>query len=518
MKKYHKEFKMGIQLQIGNNAISSYKRLAYTPWHAIAEFIDNATQSYFDNKKALDESAGKIKPPLIVTIEYDLDNGVFRVTDNAMGMSYEELEKALIVANPPKNTSGRSKYGMGLKTAACWIGNFWTVKTKKLGETVEHLIEVDVEKIANGDNNLKYESRKKLPKETHYTIIEIKDHNRKFKGQTLGKIERFLGSMYRQDFRTQTMTLIWRGRELTWAEFDDRLLKAKDGNTYKKTFDFNIEEDGSTKRVTGWVGVLKEGSRSNAGFSILHSGRVVRGWPDSWRPETLYGQEQGSNDLVNQRLVGEIYLDDFDVSHTKDDILWLGEQEELVQEKLLETCQDYKEVAKTYRKGKDDLRKPSDLDTDAAVSALQKELESKEVKDILTTNPMLTKDLIENLFKSVEDYVTIKYQARFSIKIIEGLTVKVFIESDMSIAEPYVVIDSAKIDEVVVIINAAHPHWNQLDSASSILNYLRHCIYDGVAEWQARKFVGDLNPNTIKILKDRLLRLPLDIENNQNLN
>ena len=25
-----------------------------TPWHAIAEFVDNSTQSYFDNRQALD--------------------------------------------------------------------------------------------------------------------------------------------------------------------------------------------------------------------------------------------------------------------------------------------------------------------------------------------------------------------------------------------------------------------------------------------------------------------------------
>ena len=39
--------------------------------------------------------------------------------------------------------------------------------------------------------------------------------------------------------------------------------------------------------------------------------------------------------MVNQRLIGEIHLDDFIVSHTKDDILWLGNQEEAVEEGLL---------------------------------------------------------------------------------------------------------------------------------------------------------------------------------------
>ena len=44
---------MTIELLIGLDVISSYKRLAYTPWHAIAEFVDNSTQSFFDNMEDL---------------------------------------------------------------------------------------------------------------------------------------------------------------------------------------------------------------------------------------------------------------------------------------------------------------------------------------------------------------------------------------------------------------------------------------------------------------------------------
>ena len=125
---------MAIQLIIGPEAITSYRRLAYSPWHAIAEFVDNSTQSYFDNRAVLDEQMQKDEDRLLtVSIVYDKNNDLLRVADNAMGMSVLELEQALHVARPPANTSGRSKYGMGMKTAACWIGNKWTVTTKKLG-------------------------------------------------------------------------------------------------------------------------------------------------------------------------------------------------------------------------------------------------------------------------------------------------------------------------------------------------------------------------------------------------
>ena len=47
------------------------------------------------------------------------------------------------------------------------------------------------------------------------------------------------------------------------------------------------------------------------------------------------------NDLINQRFVGEIHLDEFSVSHTKDDIQWENDEEEKVEAKLKEECSDF---------------------------------------------------------------------------------------------------------------------------------------------------------------------------------
>ncbi|WP_176477728.1 hypothetical protein [Mesorhizobium sp. WSM3866] len=44
------------------------------------------------------------------------------------------------------------------------------------------------------------------------------------------------------------------------------------------------------------------------------------------------------------------------------------------------------------------------------------------------------------------------------------------------------------------------------------MNYFRHCVYDAVAEWQAQKLRSKLDSNTIKMLKDSLLRVSLLIE------
>lgn len=99
---------MAIQLRIGLDVISSYKRLAYTPWHAIAEFVDNSTQSYFNNENELWQVMRKVGDKLTVSIAYEKDMDILRISDNAMGMSFDELQVALTVALPPAKTDGRS--------------------------------------------------------------------------------------------------------------------------------------------------------------------------------------------------------------------------------------------------------------------------------------------------------------------------------------------------------------------------------------------------------------------------
>ena len=183
---------MPIQLEIGLNAIASYRRLDYEIWYALAEFVDNSTQSYLNHETVLKESYDRQGEGLEVRITYERQGAepMFRIVDNAMGMNYSELQQALRIAFPPANPNGRCRYGMGMKTASCWIGNRWTITTKKLGETIEYTVEIDVQKIENGDPELQTTTVENQDPETHYTRLEIFDHNREFKGRTIGKIKR----------------------------------------------------------------------------------------------------------------------------------------------------------------------------------------------------------------------------------------------------------------------------------------------------------------------------------------
>ena len=78
-----------MELKYGPEIISSYKRLAYQAWYALAEFVDNSTQAYFNNKAVLDRIYKETDTKLTVSISTGTDGrGEFiRITDNSIGMS-----------------------------------------------------------------------------------------------------------------------------------------------------------------------------------------------------------------------------------------------------------------------------------------------------------------------------------------------------------------------------------------------------------------------------------------------
>jgi hypothetical protein len=98
---------MTLKIEIGLNAIANYRRMSYEIWYALAEFVDNSTQSYFNNKQILDEAFAKDGEGLEVRITYERQGNdpVLRIVDNALGMNYAELEHALKIANPPADLS-----------------------------------------------------------------------------------------------------------------------------------------------------------------------------------------------------------------------------------------------------------------------------------------------------------------------------------------------------------------------------------------------------------------------------
>ena len=499
-----------VKIKFGYQNFSNYRRLSYKWWYAIAEFVDNSTQSYMNHKDEVDEALKNSGESFQVNIVRDED--FIRVSDNAMGMDKRDLATALIVGVPPVDATGRSRYGMGMKTAACWIGNEWTIRTSKLGSTERITVVVDVEKVASGDLIMPILVEEE-DADNHYTQIEIRKHNRALAGRTIGKVKQYLSSIYRFDISSEQMQLLYDGETLEWKQFkEEDFLKRKDGTSYMDDYIFEVDTPQGKKIVEGWVGVLKNGSRSKAGFSIFHRRRLIKGWPDSWRPEAIFGAG-GRNDLINQRLVGEVNLEDFEVSHTKDEINWHLDEEDAVEQGLKEACVTYIDAARKARRGTME-HGPKQPQIDAAVKALEEELASPEfIEKLSLENVMPPEEVVDQMNENVLSTASTHVPSFFVT--IDDIVVKVYLDEYLSINDPYFVNDSKPGDEVLVVINTQHPHWQMLEGENAVTNYLRHCVYDAIAEDRATR-KQRLDSDTIKLLKDGYLRVPFEIIQSEN--
>ena len=486
-----------LEFQIDSSAILNYKRLDYSFWFAIAEYVDNSTQSYLNNKEKLDKQFTKDNESLEVKIIYDNKQDTLSIRDNAMGMDYQELIYALQMGKPPKINTGRSEFGMGLKTASCWIGDTWSVRTKKLGQEEEIEFTFDVEKVSKGDVALK-DIRRKKPIEDHYTIIEIQKMHQKIAGPTITKTKNYLASMYRVDIKEKSLSLKWGDEPLS---YDANLifLKAQNGEEFKREFDFKIGKH----RVSGWGAILENGGRAKAGFAIIRRNRVIVGQPTAWRPSTIFGQEGGSNDLINQRLVGEIHLDDFMVSHTKNAILFQGEEEHEIEEKLREEFSTYLDIARDarYRKTKIALETIT-----MGLAAAVEQMQSPEFIDAVSLNEVLPQNLIEAENQPVIESMKTG-EATHTLKF-SGFEAKIFLKHELSPSDPYFLPYYSPNDrEIRVAINTKHPFFTgNIDDTNDVMIYCVLSCLDAIAEWKCLQKTGEINSKTVNNIKNDLMK------------
>ena len=377
-----------INIRPTTSVYATYKNIRYDPWTAIAEFVDNSTQSYYDNKERLENT--KYWKGLEVDIEYSNDESCgdkLIIRDNAFGMDFNDFQRAIILDSRPAKTS-RSEFGMGLKTAACWFGTCWSVETAALGSGIKYRTEVDVNHLATYKNEeLVVEEIPCHPSE-HGTTITIWNLNRKLSGRQIGKTKDQLRGIYRTDIRSGDVCIRYNSEALEYI--DPKLLTEtlSDGTEkiWRKDIDFTFEFNGEMKRVYGFIGLLDEGSTSKAGFTLIRFGRViVGGYGGAYRPEEIFDT---SNSYVYQRLFGELNLDGWRVTQTKDAFDLYGGLEDILIEKLLDECLEFKQKAKTYRK------RDKSFTIDTGTKILAGEMSKKGVINEVSVSPIPTESAV----------------------------------------------------------------------------------------------------------------------------
>ena len=313
-----------VSIAIGTTMFARYADLPNTVSHAIAEFIDNALQSYRNNKDYFQSTNPDFR--FKVTIDFDWntdDNRAHKITisDNAGGLNFASFQKAFMTAETPEDNKGLNEFGMGMKTAAGWLGDKWSVRTSAIGESVERFYEFDLQYVLENDvKELPYEEISSS-ESFHYTIVTIEAPTKNSPSQkSIEKIKLELASIYRQSLRANEMDLFVDGEPLSFDEYpilEAPFAKTPNGDRiyWRKEIEFQFRK----YRAKGFIAILKDINNTQNGLVLLRRGRVIVGAETDGRyfPKTIFGSQ---GNFRFKRLFGEIELEGFDVSFNKNDI------------------------------------------------------------------------------------------------------------------------------------------------------------------------------------------------------
>lgn len=320
-----------VSIRPGVGMLGLFPHMRYKPWYALGELVDNSLQSYLSNRDRLRDVEG---PDYRLKVEITLsrtEGGLIEIRDNAAGISMADWPRAFLVAEPPSDATGLSQFGVGMKAACCWFAKEWALHTTHLGEDHIRSVVFNVPEIIAARNEELAASDDPTDWRSHFTTLRLWNLHRVPQTRTIGKMREYLGAIYRQFLRNEDIELLFNGEPVGFTE--PRILVAPRWDTpeaepvvWRKDVDIRLE---SGRRVTGFVGIRERGSTSDAGLALFYRRKVVTGAGDeSYRPTEVFGQ---GNTFAAQRVFGELNMDDFSVTYTKDAIVWYDEEDEFLE-------------------------------------------------------------------------------------------------------------------------------------------------------------------------------------------
>lgn len=331
-------------IQPDASILGVFSRLNYKTWYAIAEFVDNSTQSFYSNESEL---ARKDITSITVRITYDIESHELTIEDDAFGMNKKDFLRAVKLDAKPEFQGGRNEFGMGLKTAASWFGDIWSVESTELGSSKKFFTEVNIQTLKKEKINTVPIITSKTEENLHGTKIIIHNITKKVNKTSLEKTKNLIRSMYRRDINSGKVKIIFNEEELFFKEYECLTYKEK---TWKKELNFTFNFNNEEHNVKGFVGILRDGGFSRAGFNLFRRNRVVIGGDIdelNYRPKAIFGHRASEKAL---KLFGELDLDDFPVNQAKDGFIWDDGLEEAFVMELKKNIPEYISIAdKTKR-------------------------------------------------------------------------------------------------------------------------------------------------------------------------
>ena len=307
-----------VPIRPGVSVLSILRHLNYKPWFALAEFVDNAVQSYVANRAKLEDLHGAgFRLSVSIDIEQTAPTRI-TIRDNAAGIPQADFPRAFRPAAIPPDRSGLSEFGMGMKSAACWFAPRWSVRTKALGELVERTVRFDVARIVRDQLEELEIGDRPASAASHFTEIVLEEPHHLPVGRTVGKIKDHLTDIYRVFLRDGLLQLRFNDEPLSYVA--PRLLHAPFAREpagavreWRKPIGFEL---GGGLSAHGFAGLMDPMNTARSGFALFRRGRLIQGSGDEgYRPGSIFGQ---AGSFRWRRLFGELHLEGFEVSHTKD--------------------------------------------------------------------------------------------------------------------------------------------------------------------------------------------------------
>ncbi|MDR2926798.1 MAG: ATP-binding protein [Cytophagaceae bacterium] len=465
--------KVSIALQ--PSVYSTFRALNNTVSNTLGEYVDNAVQSWLNNKDNLLAAEPDYK--LEIRIAVDWEARTITITDNAAGISSESYESAFKPAYVPLDATGLNEFGMGMKTASVWLADNWCVYTTTLGESVERYTEFDLQKVIreNREELIVVETPKS--KNEHYTKIVLS--NLSSKAPTINqmdKIKRHVSSYYRKFIRNNEIRIFVNEELLSYPDYeilDAPYHKNPEGANilWKKEIDFELGE----YKAKGFIAILKQMQQAANGIALLRRGRIIE---EKYYPPILCGQVGSPR---YKRIFGEIELEGFEVSFNKnkftdeDDLYTfiVGLKDELTMPEF-----DLYGQAENYRqRAKEETSKIAKSIT----STLKKETKPRE----LTKKVQEAETKAQNIQQTEQSETSIQkakaldsHSDSFSLNGID-YTLRVDLVNDATTDKLYSVVsetgtslfDSTNSSIIVCKINLAHPFFTHFDQFKKADNY-----------------------------------------------
>jgi len=503
-----------INIRPGVSILAVLRHLNYRPWYALAEFVDNAIQSFLSHREEITHTDGSNIFSVDITIDI-ADGGLITVRDNAAGIYEHEYDRAFRPAEVPPDRNGLCEFGMGMKNAACWFANRWTVRTSALGESVERTIDFDISRIVNDRIEELAISSRQVPNNYHYTEVKLLGLHHLPQGRTVNKIKDHLAGIYRVFFREGILHLTLNGEPLRYEE--PQVLNAAhyrnptdEPVVWRKDIEFDF---GMGQRASGFAALRARASTSTAGFALFRRKRLIQGSGDeTYRPKVIFGHP---NSYRYQRLFGELHLEGFEISHTKDGFRWDDNEDvflDLLKDYLTREPLDLLDQAEGFRvrPPRQELVEIAEIATENTAKVIEQEVP-----------PILAREIIEGPDPNPPPPELPTTLARASQRVIdielEGQPWQVVLETtvDPSIGEWISISDKSYIEDqqtrqqirrVAVRMSLAHPFMDRFGGtdANTIETLLRLAAAIGLAYTAARDAGATLISTILRNINDML--------------